>query len=42
MVTYYRVIYRDGSHGSWCKDKAFVEHCAKKFWGWVESKEFEL
>lgn len=42
MTTYYRVIFRDGSAGAWCKDKEWIEHCAKKFNGWVDSKEFEF
>lgn len=39
MTTYYRVIYRDGSHGAWSTDKEWVEHIAKKYRAIVDTKE---
>lgn len=30
-MTLYRLVYRDGSHGAWTRDKEWIEECAKFF-----------
>jgi hypothetical protein len=42
MITYYRLVYKDGSVGAWNKDKEWVEECAKFFRATIETKNFEI
>lgn len=41
-MTYYRLIYRDGTHGAWTTDYAWIEECAKFFGATIESKIFSV
>ena len=40
-MTYYRLVYRDGSHGAWNTDKEWVEGCAKFFHARIETMKIE-
>ena len=39
-VTYFRLVYRNGSHGAWNSDLEFVKKNANFFRADIESKEF--
>lgn len=41
-MTYYRLIFRDGSHGAWTTNRIEVEEDAKFFHATIEIKEVKL
>ena len=44
--TWYRLVYKDGGHGAWTTNTAWIDECLKTFRGAVvetkELKKFEL
>lgn len=36
---YYRLKYRDGSHGAWTKDYAWIQECATFFHAKIETMD---
>ena len=38
MKEYYRLVYRDGSHGAWTTDLEWLKECAKKFHAIIQKR----
>ena len=39
-MTYYRLVYKDGTHGAWTRNYEWIADCARFFGAKIESRVF--